>query len=124
MEHSIETILDRLVLRVVDVLPVTGAGVVIIRKHDALQFSTSSDAVIQELERLQNSFVDGPCLEAYRTGEQVLVPDLSTDDRFPRFSPGAAAAGMAAVFTFPMRHDGAQLGALDLYRDTPGALVR
>ena len=122
MEHSIETILDRLVLRVVDVLPVTGAGVVIIGKHDALQFSTSSDAVIQELERLQNSFVDGPCLEAYRTGEQVLVPDLSTDDRFPRFSPGAAAAGMAAVFTFPMRHDGAQLGALDLYRDTPGGL--
>ena len=31
-------------------------------------------------------------------------------------------AGLAAVFTFPLRHGDAQLGALDLYRDTPGTL--
>jgi Amt family ammonium transporter len=31
-------------------------------------------------------------------------------------------AGLAAVFTFPLRHGDVSLGALDLYRDTPGAL--
>ncbi len=29
---------------------------------------------------------------------------------------------MAAVFTFPLRRGSGQLGALDLYRDTPGPL--
>jgi diguanylate cyclase (GGDEF)-like protein len=33
------------------------------------------------------------------------------------------AAGLAAVFTFPLRHGADRLGALDLYRDTPGELT-
>ncbi|HEX4982364.1 MAG TPA: GGDEF domain-containing protein, partial [Ilumatobacteraceae bacterium] len=32
------------------------------------------------------------------------------------------AVGLAAVFTFPLRHGDGRLGALDLYRDTPGEL--
>jgi diguanylate cyclase (GGDEF)-like protein len=44
------------------------------------------------------------------------------DARFPRFSPRALAAGLQAVFTFPLRLDEHRLGALDLYRDTPGGL--
>ena len=38
------------------------------------------------------------------------------------FAPAALAAGLAAVFTFPLRHGDGRLGALDLYRDTPGEL--
>jgi diguanylate cyclase (GGDEF)-like protein len=34
----------------------------------------------------------------------------------------ARSAGLAAAFTFPLRHGSGRLGALDLYRDTPGAL--
>ena len=30
--------------------------------------------------------------------------------------------GLAAVFTFPLRHEDLRLGALDLYRDSPGDL--
>src|SRR5687768_9885813 len=59
---------------------------------------------------------------AYDTGESVTVPNLAVDDRFPRFAPPAIAAGLAAVFTFPLRHDKGRLGALDLYRDSPGPL--
>jgi hypothetical protein len=29
---------------------------------------------------------------------------------------------LAAVFTFPLRHEDMRLGALDLYRNTPGPL--
>ena len=47
-------------------------------------------------------------------------PDLAHDDRFPQFAPAALAAGLAAVFTFPLRHGDGRLGALDLYRDTAG----
>ena len=33
---------------------------------------------------------------------------------------GRSSAGLAAVFTFPLRHGDVRLGALDLYRETPG----
>jgi diguanylate cyclase (GGDEF)-like protein len=50
------------------------------------------------------------------------MPDLSSDVRFPEFTPRALSIGLAAVFTFPLRHGVSQLGALDLYSDTAGAL--
>jgi diguanylate cyclase (GGDEF)-like protein len=52
------------------------------------------------------------------------VIDLRSETRFPQFSPRASADRLAAVFTFPMRLDGDRLGALDLYRDTPGGLSK
>jgi diguanylate cyclase (GGDEF)-like protein len=62
-------------------------------------------------------------LTAYGTGEAVVVPDLRHDQRFPLFAARAVAAGLAAVFTFPLRHGDGRLGALNLYRDTPGSLA-
>jgi len=121
-DFTIQSILDRLVQRIVEVLPVTGAGVMVMREHDDLHFVAASNDTIHEIEWLQNKYDEGPCLDAYRTGEPVTVPDLSVDERFPQFSPRALAAGMAAVFTFPMRLGDRQLGALDLYRDTTGEL--
>ena len=53
-----------------------------------------------------------------------MISDLRGDDRFPSFSAEAAKAGLAAVFTFPLNHGDRRLGALDLYRDTPGGLSR
>jgi GAF domain-containing protein len=52
------------------------------------------------------------------------VIDLRSETRFPQFSPRASADRLAAVFTFPMRLDGDRLGALYLYRDTPGGLSK
>jgi len=121
-DFSIQKILDHLVLRIVEILPVTGAGVMLMGHRDELHFIASTNEVVTRIEDLQNELGEGPCLEAYRSGEPVAVTDMATDTRFPQFSPRAAAAGLAAVFTFPMRLDGTRLGAVDLYRDTPGAL--
>ena len=88
----------------------------------APRYIAASDESALRFERLQTEIGQGPCLSAYESGEAVAVPDLAADDRFPRFGPAAMAAGLAAVFTFPLRHGDGRLGALDLYRDTPGEL--
>ena len=121
-DFSLDAILDRLVRHVVDLLPVTGAGVMLMEPDAELHFVAASNGTIYEIESLQREFDEGPCLEAYRTGRAVAISDLAVDERFPRFSPRALAAGMQAVFTFPLRLDEHRLGALDLYRDAPGSL--
>ncbi len=45
-----------------------------------------------------------------------------TDVRFSQFAAAAMPTGLAAVFTFPLRHDTDRLGAMDLYRNTTGPL--
>ena len=123
-DFPIQGILDHLVARIVSVLPITSAGVTLITAGRAPKYISASDDDALRFERLQTRIGQGPCLEAFETGEAVAVADLRTDDRFPEFAPRAVASGMAAVFTFPLRHADGRLGALDLYRDTPGPLDR
>ncbi len=123
-DFPIQGILDHLVKRIVDVLPVTGAGVTVISAESVPHYIAASDEAALGFEQLQSDLGDGPCVWAYRSGEPVAVPDLAGDDRFARFGPSAVAKGLAAVFTFPLRHGTGRLGALDLYRDAVGPLDR
>ena len=121
-DFPIQAILEHLVERIVDVLPVTSAGVTLIGAGHDPHYIAASDAAALRFEQLQSELGQGPCLRAYHTGEAVAVPDLAADEVYPVFSPAAVEAGCAAVFTFPLRHGGGRLGALDLYRDTSGVL--
>jgi diguanylate cyclase (GGDEF)-like protein len=121
-DFPIQAILDHLVVRIVDVLPVTAAGVTLIAPGSAPRYVAASGSAALRFERLQTDLGDGPCLLAYDSGEAVAASDMSLDHRFPRFGPAAVTAGLAAVFAFPMRHGNGRLGALDLYRDTVGPL--
>jgi diguanylate cyclase (GGDEF)-like protein len=96
--------------------------VTLISPGEQPHYIAASDDAAMRFEQLQTELGEGPCLVAYREGEAVVVPDLGADDRFPIFATRAIEEGLGAVFTFPLRHDDQQLGALDLYRTSPGPL--
>jgi diguanylate cyclase (GGDEF)-like protein len=121
-DFPIQAILDHLVTRIVEVLPVTSAGVTLISPTMDPRYVAASNTDALRFERLQTELGEGPCLVAYTSGSEVLVPDLANDDRFQRFAPRAVKAGLTAVFTFPLNHGDRRLGALDLYHDVPGEL--
>ncbi len=121
-EFPIQAILDHLVDRIADVLPVDGAGVTLLSPGVGPRFMAASDDAARRYEQLQADLEDGPCLLAFHSGAPVLVPDLQQDNTFPDFGPRALDEGLVAVFTFPLRHGDRQLGALDLYRGSAGAL--
>jgi diguanylate cyclase (GGDEF)-like protein len=123
-DFPIQAILDRLVERIVAVMPITAAGVTLIAAEGEppRYMSASSDAALR-FERVQTKLTEGPCLGAYRTNTAIAVPDLRLDERFQAFAPEAISSGLLAVFAFPLRHgDYDAIGALDLYRETPGPL--
>jgi diguanylate cyclase (GGDEF)-like protein len=121
-DFPIQNILDHLVKRIVEILPISAAGVTLISPGLDPRYIAASNSDALVFEQLQSRTGEGPCLAAYHSGEAISVPDLEDEARFPRFAPLALEAGLAAVFTFPLRHGDVSLGALDLYRDTRGAL--
>ncbi len=121
-EFSIQDILDHLVTRIVKALPVTAVGVTLISPGTAPRYIAASDDSALRYEQLQTELGEGPCLLAYESGDAVECPDLRFEDRFPSFTLAALDAGLAAAFTCPLRHGEGRLGALDLYRDSPGPL--
>jgi diguanylate cyclase (GGDEF)-like protein len=121
-DFPIQSILNHLVKRIVEVLPITAAGVTLISPGAEPRYVAASDESALRFEELQTELAEGPCLLAYETGQAVAVADLRNEPRFPTFAPRAVKAGLVAVFTFPLRSGIEQLGALDLYRDAPGLL--
>jgi diguanylate cyclase (GGDEF)-like protein len=121
-DFPIQRILDRLVERIVDVLPIEAAGVSLISPGIHPRYIAASNDSALRYERLQSTLGEGPCVLAFQSGQAVSVPDLRLEDRFPVFGPQALKAGLTAVFTFPLNHGDRRLGALDLYRDTAGPL--
>jgi diguanylate cyclase (GGDEF)-like protein len=121
-DFPIQGILDHLVSRIVEAMPVTGAGVTLISASSIPHYVAASDGLALTYEELQSELAEGPCVIAYRTGEAVAIADLREETRFSHFASRALEAGLFAVFTFPLRHGDKRLGALDLYRDEPGPL--
>ncbi|MGX7679128.1 putative bifunctional diguanylate cyclase/phosphodiesterase [Jatrophihabitans sp. DSM 45814] len=122
-EFPIQSILDHLVRRIVEILPVSAAAMTLNSDGPSPRYVAASSEVAFRYESLQTDIVEGPRLSAIQSGLPVAAPDLASDERFPHFGPAATALGLAAVFTFPLRHGGGgELGALDLYRDEPGML--
>jgi diguanylate cyclase (GGDEF)-like protein len=118
----IQAILDHLVGRIVEVLPITSAGVSLIAPGASPEYVAASDDAALRYERLQAELGEGPCLAAFHNAVMISVPDLRDESRFPTFARRALEEGMAAVFTIPLLNGDECLGALDLYRDTPGPL--
>jgi GAF domain len=106
------------------VAAMSGAGIMLMSDDTPTGSLCASDAVSTLIEDLQYTLGEGPCVDAYTQGRPILEPDLA-EPRIPRwlaFSSPALAAGARAVFGFPIQVGAVRLGALNLYRDRPGAM--
>lgn len=100
-DFPIQGILDHLVRRIVDILPITGAGVTLIEEGSVPHYVAASNATALTFEKLQTELDEGPCLAAFRSGTAVSSPDIRLEHRFPAFASRADRMGLGAVFTFP-----------------------
>jgi len=103
----------------------TGAGIMLMSGETPDGSLGSSDDVSALIEDLQFTLGEGPCIDAFQLDRPVSEVDLADPRhaRWPAFAPPALDAGAAAVFGFPMRIGRVRLGALNLYRATPGPLT-
>ncbi len=118
--------LDRLCAACVAHLPsIGGAGLAVMSTLPASETRYVSDEKSARIEALQFELGEGPCMDAFAAGRPVLVPDVSGREqrlRWPAFTEGAEAAGVGALFAFPLQLGAIRIGVLDLYRDRPGRL--
>src|SRR5580693_566917 len=107
--------------RSVALLAASAAGVVLADPRGELRVAAASSeaAGLIELFQIQND--QGPCLDCFRTGQPVTAADLTrADQRWPRFAATAVQAGFRTVEALPMRLRDQVVGALNLFRATPG----
>jgi hypothetical protein len=104
-----------------------GAGISIVTSDGIREPLYATDDLATRIERLQSTLGEGPCVDSSITSSPVLVSDLadphdSVASRWPVFREEATRLGARAIFAFPIRFGAIGLGAVDLYRRSPGPL--
>jgi hypothetical protein len=106
-------------------LPVGGAGLSAMSRTEASHPLCSTDDISEQLEELQLTLGEGPCVDAYVRGSAVLTPDLlaaAPQDSWAGFADAALEAGARAVFSLPLQKGAISPGVLDLYANVPTVL--
>src|SRR6202167_6118100 len=121
-DFDIIDFLHVLTTRSAELLNVSAAGLLLADPRGELRVVAASSEAARLLELFQLQNDQGPCLDCFRGGQPVTVADLNAEaQRWPRFTAAAQQAGFAAVQALPMRLREQVIGALNLFRATPGA---
>ncbi len=107
-----------------EVTQMSGAGIMLLSGNLPQGSVCTTNDVSSSIEELQYTLGEGPCIDAHRQHSPVAEPDLADPAtiRWAEFARSAVALGARAVFGFPIAVGSTHLGALNLYRDRPGAL--
>lgn len=104
---------------------VDGAAVAVLTATNIRELVHATDTLAQQIDELQFTLGEGPCVDAYRQGDAVLCPALSDNDfqaRWPAFTTELVEIGVEALFAFPVPGPERPMGVLELYRRTSGAI--
>lgn len=121
--YDVVDLLHRLVTRCARTLNVAGVGILIPDADGTLEVVASTSERSQLISLLQLSEEQGPCLDAYHSGEQVTVSDIAgIRERWPRFASAAGELGYRWMHAIPLRLREDVIGSLNLFGDQRGAL--
>ena len=114
-DYNVVDLLTGLADRCVSLLGVSAAGVMLASPAGSLWLVASSSEAMRLLELFELQQQEGPCLDAFRTGEPVGHENLDAGSgRWPSFSAAARKAGFQSASALPLRLREVTLGALNL----------
>ncbi len=109
--------------RCVQLLEVDAAGLMLADQYGRLHATAASTESARLLELFELQADAGPCMDAFRTGAQVVNADLgASQERWPRFAEAAQATGFVSVHALPLRLRATIIGALNLFCARAGTL--
>jgi GAF domain-containing protein len=118
-DYDIVELLTGLTDRCVSLLGVSAAGVMIVSPQGELHLVASSSETMRLLELFELEAHEGPCLDAFRTGEPVEHVALRPGTgRWPRFAATSIEAGFLSASALPLRLRDTTVGALNLLGDS------
>src|SRR5260370_42431997 len=102
-DYDIVDMLTGVAHRCVSLLGVSAAGVMLASPAGTLGLVASSSEAMRLLELFELQTQEGPCLDAFRTGEPVQHENLQAGaGRWPLFSTAALQAGFASALALPL----------------------
>jgi GAF domain-containing protein len=116
---TVEEALDRVVASADALFGVDGTALMLVDRDQVLRNLAISDRRAALLEELQAEQGEGPCVDAFDDKQPVSADDLGREDRWPAFSPAAAAGRLLAVLASPIPYSEQAVGVVAVFAGEP-----
>jgi GAF domain-containing protein len=122
--YDVVELLQSLVDTCVELLDVTAAGLLLSEGDpERLDLVASTSEESRLVETMQLAAEAGPCIECFRTGAIVSLPDIAEGrPEWGDFQRQALAQGFRSTHAIPLRLRQVVIGTLNLFGDEPGGL--
>ena len=108
-----------------------GSGLMLADADGTLHEVTGSDQAEQTFEQAERDLGEGPCIDAFTSGQVVGTVDLRADPRWPRLGPAARTNKIRGVLAAPILQGGRAIGTCNAltysprdWTDSDGAAIR
>jgi GAF domain-containing protein len=91
------------------------AGVSVAHRDGTVETKAATSELVQQLDQLQYSLGEGPCLHAIESDPVVVVQHARSDPRWPRFMNAAVERGVRSQLGLRLYLDEHSRGGLNLY---------
>ena len=118
-DRSLQTVLDEVTSAAVELIPgVDTAGILLIKRGGFESLAATSD-LPHQLDILQMTFDEGPCVQAALADTVVRTDDFRTEERWPKYSPAVVEIGVLSGLSFKLYTGDRTAGALNLFGFQP-----
>ena len=121
---GLETVLESLVRGAVHALPdIDHAGISVVHRDGGIENLAATDALVRDLDDLQYTLVEGPCVDAVRESPVVSVQHARHEQRWPRYLREAVSRGLRSQLGLRLYTDDGTIGVLNLYSTSSDTLT-
>jgi GAF domain-containing protein len=115
--HSVEETLQAIVDTAVRSIPgFDHIGISTIDRHGNVRTRAATDSIVWDLDTVQYELGDGPCMDALREAEVVVVPDIKHEQRWNGYVERAVKRGLRSQLAVKLYlDDDGTLGGLNMY---------
>jgi PAS domain S-box-containing protein len=113
--------LHRLVRTAVPLLRADGAGLMLADQDGVLRWVTASNGAERAFEQAERELGEGPCIDAFISGETIWTADLWADPRWNRLGPVARNNKVRGVLAAPVLLRDRPIGTCNALTNTPRA---
>ncbi len=115
-DYDVIEFLLMLTNRTAELVGASDVGLFLADHRGRLQFMAASNEDVNRLELFHVQVNEGPCLDAFQSGQPVVNSDVQDAmGRWPTFAPRAAAAGYRSAHAFPLRLRQDVIGAIGVF---------
>ncbi len=94
-------------------------GVMLVHRNNRVETAAVTDERVREVDDLQITCGEGPCLEAIGDHTSFIIADTETETRWPTWCRAVLPLGVRSVLSVRLFTEASTIGSLNIYASQP-----